>query len=173
MPKPIRLNDLQLILLAGAAARDNASMIPLPENCGQDTARIAKAAASLLSNGFVEEKPVTDRSLVWRSENNTLIGLFMTEAGRNAIGASDSPDGDASESDETKETPPARPASKIGEVLNLLRRSEGATLAEMVDATGWLPHTTRAALTGLRKKGRTIAKGSRENATCYRIEAEA
>ena len=43
----------------------------------------------------------------------------------------------------------------------------------MVEATGWLPHTTRAALTGLRKKGHAIAKGSRENATCYRIAAEA
>jgi hypothetical protein len=29
----------------------------------------------------------------------------------------------------------------------------GATLAALVKATGWLPHTTRAALTGLRKKG--------------------
>lgn len=173
MAKTIRLNDLQLILLAGAAARDNASLIPLPENCGQDTARITKAAALLLSNGFVEEKPVTDRTLVWRSENDTLIGLFITEAGRNAIGASDAPDGDASKEDSEKETPPARPGSKIAEVLNLLRRDEGATLAELVDATSWLPHTTRAALTGLRKKGHAITKGSRANATCFRIEAEA
>lgn len=172
MPKPIRLNDLQLILLAGAAARDNASLIPLPENCGQDTARIAKAAASLLSNGFVEEKPVTDRSLVWRSENNTLIGLFITEAGRNAIGASDAADGDVSKTDETTAMPSPRPSSKIGEVLRLLRREEGATLAELVDATGWLPHTTRAALTDLRKKGHAIAKDRRGNATCYRIGTE-
>jgi hypothetical protein len=38
---------------------------------------------------------------------------------------------------------PPRP-SKIGAVLNLLRREEGATLPELVDATGWLPHTMRA-----------------------------
>lgn len=29
----------------------------------------------------------------------------------------------------------------------------GASLDELAGATGWLPHTTRAALTGLRKKG--------------------
>ena len=173
MAKSIRLNDLQLILLAGAAARDNASLIPLPDNCGQDTARITKAAAALLSHSFVEEKSVTDRSLVWRSENDTLIGLFITEAGRNAIGASDAADCNASKKDSEKDTPPARSGSKIAEVLSLLRREEGATLAELVDATGWLPHTTRAALTGLRKKGHAIAKDRRENATCYRIGAEA
>lgn len=169
MTKTIRLNDLQLILLAGTTARDNASLIPLPENCKQDTAHITKAAASLLLNGFVEEKPVTDRSLVWRSENDTLIGLFITEAGRNAIGASDVADGNVRKSD----TASSRPGSKIAEVLNLLRREEGATLAELVDATSWLPHTTRAALTGLRKKGHAITKDSRANATCYRIGAEA
>lgn len=145
----------------------------LPDNCGQDTARITKVAAALLTHGFVEEKSVTDRSLVWRNENDTLIGLFITEAGRNAIGASDTPDGNASKEDSEKETPPARPGTKIEAVLNLLRRDEGATLAELVDATGWLPHTARAALTGLRKKGHPITKSSRENTTCYRVVEEA
>jgi len=39
----------------------------------------------------------------------------------------------------------------------LLQRDCGATLDELVASTGWLPHTTRAALTGLRKRGFTIA----------------
>jgi hypothetical protein len=29
-------------------------------------------------------------------------------------------------------------------------------LEALVEATGWLPHTTRAALTGLRKRGYTV-----------------
>jgi hypothetical protein len=37
--------------------------------------------------------------------------------------------------------------------------------------TGWLPHTTRAALTGLCKKGHTITKGSRDGVTAYTIAA--
>jgi hypothetical protein len=65
---------------------------------------------------------------------------------------------------------PAR-ESKISKVLDLLRREQGATLAELVAATGWLPHTTRAALTGLRKKDHTIEKSKRDDATCYRIAA--
>jgi hypothetical protein len=63
---------------------------------------------------------------------------------------------------------PAAP-SKISEVIALLHCKEGATLAELVAATGWLPHTTRAALTGLRKKGHNIEKAKRGDATCYRI----
>ena len=59
--------------------------------------------------------------------------------------------------------------SKISTVLELLRRKQGATLAELVDATGWLPHTTRAALTGLRKKGHKLEKCKRGDVNCDRI----
>src|SRR5208282_6685546 len=56
------------------------------------------------------------------------------------------------------ETAPARPSAprggtKLAEVVELLQRDRGATIDELIDATGWLPHTTRAALTGLRKRG--------------------
>ena len=53
----------------------------------------------------------------------------------------------------------------------MLRRAEGAKLNELVAATGWLPHTTRAALTGLRKKGHSIEKATRDGATAYMIAA--
>jgi hypothetical protein len=66
---------------------------------------------------------------------------------------------------------PAKPASKIGMVADLLRRKSGATLADLVAATGWLPHTTRAALTGLRKKGHDIERGTRDGVTTYSIAA--
>lgn len=62
-----------------------------------------------------------------------------------------------------------RGPSKIAMVVALLERPAGATLAEMIDATGWLPHTTRAALTGLKKKSHVITKGKRGDLTCYRI----
>jgi len=42
----------------------------------------------------------------------------------------------------------------------MLSRKSGATLEALVDATGWLPHTTRAALTGLRKRGYTVLLSS-------------
>ena len=67
--------------------------------------------------------------------------------------------------------PSARPEknTKIALVRTLLGREEGATLAELVEATGWLPHTARAALTGLKKKGAVIEKSKRGDVTCYRI----
>jgi hypothetical protein len=63
--------------------------------------------------------------------------------------------------------------SKIDNVVGLLRREEGATLAELNSLTGWQPHSTRAALTGLKKKGHTIEKSKRDDVTCYRIAVPA
>lgn len=63
--------------------------------------------------------------------------------------------------------------TKIGRVIALLGRKQGATLEEMVNATGWQPHTTRAALTALKKKGHAIERDKRDDVTCYRIPKNA
>lgn len=70
---------------------------------------------------------------------------------------------------EVVSTAEASPIKKIHLVIGLLRREGGASLDEMVQATGWLPHTTRAALTGLKKKGHTIGKAKTEGVTRYFI----
>ncbi len=56
-----------------------------------------------------------------------------------------------------------------------MQRPGGASIADLIDATGWLPHTTRAALTGLRKKGIAIARSPAEQGggSVYRIAAAA
>ena len=52
----------------------------------------------------------------------------------------------------------------------MLRAKGGATLNALVEATGWLPHTTRAALTGLRKRGFSIERTREEGSdSIYRI----
>ena len=51
-----------------------------------------------------------------------------------------------------------RKGSKLARVIDLLRRSDGATISQLTEATGWLPHTTRAALTGLRKRGYAVIR---------------
>ena len=65
----------------------------------------------------------------------------------------------------------SRRTSKIAAVIGLLSRVEGATLAEMISATGWLPHTTRAALTGLRKRGYalTLDRTDRQRGSVYQV----
>lgn len=51
-----------------------------------------------------------------------------------------------------------RQGTKQALIVGLLSKPEGATLQAMVEVTGWLPHTTRAALTGLRKRGFAIER---------------
>jgi hypothetical protein len=87
--------------------------------------------------------------------------------------ASDNPNAgqDTDPAPVVEDTPKAKAKadSKISGVVALLQRTEGATLEEMISATGWQPHTTRAALTGLKKKGHTITRDKRGDVTCYRI----
>jgi Protein of unknown function (DUF3489) len=63
-----------------------------------------------------------------------------------------------------------RGGTKLSRVLELLQRDCGATLEELIAATDWLPHTTRAALTGLRKRGCavTIDRHDKERGSTYR-----
>lgn len=68
--------------------------------------------------------------------------------------------------------PAAKPQSKAALVEVLLQRSGGASLDDLCQATGWLPHTCRAFLTGLRKKGRALERSKREDGvTIYRVAA--
>ena len=86
-----------------------------------------------------------------------------------ADGAQPRGSGESASENEKTSAHEARRGSKKDLVLGLLRRPEGATLDDLVTATGWLPHTTRAALTGLRKKGHVVEKTKRDDATCYRV----
>ena len=67
------------------------------------------------------------------------------------------------------EAPPRQTKQSL--VLDLLRQVGGAPLAVIVEATGWLPHTARAALTGLRKKGHAIVRAKVDGVTRYAITA--
>lgn len=69
---------------------------------------------------------------------------------------------------EVQPTQPRMP-SKSETVLMLIRRPEGATLEDLVAATGWLPHTTRAAMTGLKKKGHQITRTKLEGVSRYAV----
>jgi hypothetical protein len=79
---------------------------------------------------------------------------------------------------EAMEPGPIRPSaprggSKLARVIELLERDHGATIAELIAATGWLAHTTRAALTGLRKRGYAVAidRSDDKRGSFYRIPA--
>jgi len=168
------LSDTQRVLLSGAAQRNNGSLLPLPASL-RPGGGVTKAIGALLTRRFAEERETNDAAAVRRTEGDTRFGIFVTDAGTAAIGIE--PASDAGSAEREPVASPALEAtprtSKISEVVVLLSRSAGATLPELIAATGWLPHTTRAALTGLRKKGHDIARGKRDGATCYCIMAAA
>lgn len=74
---------------------------------------------------------------------------------------------------QSQATAPAgtRAPSKQQQLAALIVRDEGATLDQMIAATGWLPHTTRAALTGLKKKGYVISSDKVGGVRTYRAVA--
>lgn len=170
-----KLTDMQLVLLATACQRVDGSLLPPAESLGDQAARVRKAVETLVKKGFAVEKEDMATAQAWRTDGDLTIGVIVTEAGRTIIeppAADGAPDADvASPSTNAATSPPARVASKQSQVLDLIKREEGAMLTDIVDATGWLPHTSRAALTGLRKKGHNIVGTKIDGITRYQIKA--
>ena len=67
--------------------------------------------------------------------------------------------------------PVEKRVTKTSIVLDLLQQECGASLEAIVEVTGWLPHTARATLTGLRKKGHAIVRSKVDGITRYVISA--
>lgn len=71
---------------------------------------------------------------------------------------------------QASDIPVIKPQTKASLVEGLLLHDVGASLADLGQATGWLPHTCRAFLTGLRKKGRHLERAKREDGvTIYKL----
>ena len=69
-----------------------------------------------------------------------------------------------------RKTNDQRRTSKKATIEALVRRAEGAAIAELMAATGWQEHSVRAALTGLRKAGHKIARERDDDSMArYRI----
>lgn len=177
-----KLTDTQAILLSTASRRDDGSVLPLPDTIKADGGT-SKALAALLKRGLIEERETSDQAAVHRIDGDLRYALHLTYTGASAIGVepSGSAATDSAGAAGHVQSPAAQPTdaatpertTKATLVLGLLMRTDGATLPELIEATGWLPHTTRAALTGLRKKGHDIARTKRDGATCYRIAGQA
>lgn len=123
---------------------------------------------------FGDLKPVkkfTDRKTavgrIWRA----VQALTPTPAQH---GAQDAPNKATASKDATSTdgAKPAREGSKKAIVLDMLRRPEGATLADIMTATGWQAHSVRGFISGAltKKMGLTIESlKTPEGARAYRI----
>ena len=72
-------------------------------------------------------------------------------------------------------TPPAAPApSRLDQLLALLTRADGASIAEMTEATGWQKHSVRGAMAGaLKKRGLVITSDKSSGTRRYNAECPA
>jgi hypothetical protein len=194
-----KLNDTQLVLLSAASRRDNHCLVP---PIGPKRSQPQRAIAKLLEAGLVKEIRAKAGAPIWRREEATgyTYAFKLTAAGIKAIAVDDisssqtEADPHADQAVGTADSQPEpgsnpvtvdrpdgvaarnrkspRSGTKIAEVIELMQRGDGATLTELAVTTGWLTHTTRAALTGLRKRGYSIAidRTDRSRGSVYRIE---
>jgi hypothetical protein len=194
--KSIRLTDAQLVVLSQAVQRDDRRVAPPAHLKG---AALSRVMTPLVSKGLIAEEQlrperagaeadalyvITDAGLgALGIEPDTNTDPAVAGAGQNdkrgerAGDAGDGPNRMATPSliagaaDHVGEvgTPP-RAGSKLATVVALLTRPEGASIEALMAATGWLSHTTRAALTGLRKRGMMVIRDKVANGSSrYRV----
>ena len=176
-----QLSDTQLLILSAAAQRDDRNVLPLPGSLrGGAATKVVGALLSrgLIAETATDSQTKADAALnrIWRNdEDGRAILLHVTDAGLAAIGVEpeDAPDSANTAPEGTTEAPSADTATagRIGpttlprpsrasyatarsrlRLIAMLRRTEGATIAQIVEATGWQPHTVRGAFAGALKK---------------------
>ncbi|GGJ23895.1 DUF3489 domain-containing protein [Neoroseomonas lacus] len=182
------LTVVQLLILTTATQRPDRMVLPLPPTIRARGGAQRNLLGALLKMELVAEVPGDDAGIAWRTdEAGQHHGLRITTAGLAAAdvhedapvetadadadtsfgGVASSTGGDAATVEEPgaeqvmQEAPPRRPTGTLGEVLQAISAEAGATLAEITTLTGWLPHTARAAVTGLRKRGFDVDSSSR------------
>ena len=171
---PTNLTEAQLALLQAGAQREG-RFIPAPT---ESKGAAKKSARKLIEERLAKELEAKPGVPIWRIDGATgqAYALKLTAAGFKTVSApseqvaeanaellateqSLEPDVEGTgEIEASGNAPPTvtstpREGSKLAAVLTFLQRQGGATIDELAGATGWLPHTTRAALTGLRKRG--------------------
>jgi hypothetical protein len=129
-----------------------------------DVKSVAKSVDAAASGTSPDDRPVRRQ---WRPRSNAPTPVESTPEQRRA-------NEDLAGASEPFRRPP-RSGSKLDRVLGTLSTGTGATLDELTRATGWLPHTARAALTGLRKRGYDVrlVRGGGETASVYRLTTPA
>lgn len=165
-----KLSDTQALILSAAAQRPEHIALPLPESLRGGAA--AKVVGAMLAKGFLEEVDADKRKgePVWRETGDGHgVTLVATDAGLAAIGiepddantapagATDAPNEEAALDTPTEPKPApkarmAREGTKQATLIAMLRAPDGATIDDIMAATGWQSHTVRGAMAGALKK---------------------
>ncbi len=171
MPK---LTDTQLVILSAAAARDDGTILPLPDSLKIKGGAIAAVLKSLLKKKLVTERPAVLDGEAWReAKDGHRLTLIVTDTGLRVIGIT--PDEKAENKaatvkpapkkagrraarskgaakPKTGASPSVRPGTKQALLIDLLRAKNGATIDQIITATGWQSHSVRGAISGALKK---------------------
>jgi hypothetical protein len=182
------LTDTQLVLLSAASQREDRGLVR-PET--MDARLFTRATKALLKAGLIAESATVRKGPGGAGPDGDAHTLVITGTGLKAIGVEElQPSQPAlgkprerlrkTSSRGTSDTAnmpmlvdhssTTRPPTKRALIIAMLSRREGATMDDLIAATGWLPHTTRAALTGLRQKGLRLERSKPEGEPAvYRI----
>jgi len=191
-----KLSDTQLMILSAAAQREDRNVLPLPGSLRGGAA--AKVVGALLSRGLIAETAAdsqtkADAALnrIWRNDKDgRAILLHITDAGLAAIGVepespdpaptgaataptAEAPQDAPAEADPAPKARTPRTGTKQAKLIEMLHAEGGATIEEIVAATGWQAHTVRGAMAGALKKklGLTITSEKVDGrGRVYRIE---
>jgi hypothetical protein len=168
----VKLTNAQLVMMSAAAQRKD-RCLSAPATI-KDVA-LSKVGVKLAKLGLAREIEAKPGAPIWRRDGaGHGYALKLTAAGLKAIAVDKGPQHTIEPTEapqpQAKNVPspeedghPARVAaprdgSKLALVIEHLQRADGATIIDLTQATGWLPHTTRAALTGLRKRGYAVIR---------------
>ena len=176
-PKPLTATQRQV--LHAALQRASGAVLPLPSDIKARGSALSRLFESMLKRGFVKETSSGRSSPFWREDaDGQRFALRITAAGKAAcmivVGSTalDSSLEPAGATTRQLAEPIAgsrgEPHGKLGRVLAAVAADGGATLAELVELTGWQSHTARAALTGLRHRGYLIALAEHDGRRAYR-----
>jgi hypothetical protein len=154
-----KLTDTQSIILSAAAQRPENIALPLPNGLVGAAAKMA--VTKMIEQGWLQEVDANLRrnEPLWRETGDGHgTTLVATEAGLLAIGIEPVVAKTVvAIREHAAKTPAPKPraqraGTKQAQIISMLQRPEGATIAEIVVATGWLAHSVRGLISGGLKK---------------------